>query len=194
MGEGSGPNSPDRTGQSKTAMRLQPASCESPECPVCELKSRLIQGGAKSVDWLDLYEHDCHVYLRTGSEHGCVHGLRLDVPDAKYRRLSKGKTRRMCDFSVLAMHSQNVLLVAVELKSGAAYTGDLEQLAEGLRLLHDCFKRAGLMVKPSPRACFVVGRELDKFRSALRGELTRLRFGPLTVRLEILECGESLHL
>ena len=161
---------------------------------MCKLKSRLIQDGAKSVDWSDLHENDCHAYVSAGPERRCLHGLRLDVQDAKYRRLSKDKTRRMCDFSVLAMHGQTVLLVAVELKSGAAYSKDLEQLSEGLQLLYNFFNKAGLTVKPSPRACFVVGKELDKFRSTLRGQLTSLRFGSEPVRVEILKCGDSLHL
>lgn len=173
------------------------APCADYECPVCELNSRLIQDGAESVEWSDLCEHDCHAYVRTGPSHRCVHGLRLDVQTAQYRRVSRSETMRMCDFAVLAVHDQSVrdqaaLLVVVELKSGVAYADDLDQLSEGLRVLHDFFEGNGLMARP--RACFVDGREVDKLRYALRDRMTSLRFGSMPVRLEILKCGDLLEL
>lgn len=169
-----------------------PVPCASHECPVCELNSRLIEDGAESVAWSDLCEHDCHAYVRTGPSHRCVHGLRLDVPTAEYRRVSKAKTRRMCDFSVLAVHEQAALLVVVELKSGVAYADDLDQLSEGLRVLHEFFEANGLMARP--RACLVVGREVDRLSYSLRDRLTSLRFGSAPVRLDILKCGDLLEL
>ena len=189
MADGPGP---DNTEQSMAVSLSKPVLCAHPECPVCELNSRLIQVGAESVAWSDLCEHDCHAYVRVGPSHRCVHGLRLDVPVAKYRRVSKGETRRMCDFSVLAVHGQAALLVVVELKSGVAYADELDQLSEGLRLIHNYFEANGLTA--SPRACFVVGRDLDKLRFALRDRLTSLRFGSVPVRLDILKCGDPLEL
>lgn len=70
-----------------------------------------------------------------GGDLGCEHGLRLDVPEAGYRRVSKGRTTKMCDFAVLAVAAATAPLRAVELKSGAAYADEaIEQLSEGLRV------------------------------------------------------------
>ena len=98
----------------------------------------------------------------------------------------------MCDFAVLAVTGSLAQLVVIELKSGAAYVDDLEQLSEGLRVLHDHFEENGLT--PDPTAYFVVGRDLDKLGFALRDKLGSLRFGSTRVKLRILECGDSLRL
>ena len=98
----------------------------------------------------------------------------------------------MCDFAVLAVTGGLAQLVAIELKSGGAYAKDIDQLREGLRVLHDNFEENGLT--PNPTAFFVVGRDLDKLRYALRDRLASLKFGSTTVKLQILECGDSLHL
>ena len=98
----------------------------------------------------------------------------------------------MCDFAVLAVTGGLAQLVAIELKSGGVYADDIEQLGEGLRVLHDYFEENGLT--PNPTAFFVVGRDLDKLRYALRDRLASLKFGSTTVKLQILECGDSLHL
>ncbi len=59
-------------------------------------------------------------------------------------------------------------------------------------MLHEFFEGNGLTARP--KACFVVGREVDKLRFSLRDRLTSLRFGPQPVRLDILECGDSMEL
>ncbi len=98
----------------------------------------------------------------------------------------------MCDFAVLAVTGGLAQLVAIELKSGAAYADDIDQLREGLRVLHDHFEENGLT--PNPTAYFVVGRDLVKFRQSLQDKLASLRFGSRRVKLKFLECGDSLHL
>ena len=98
----------------------------------------------------------------------------------------------MCDFSVLANSAQTVHLVVVELKSGVAYADDIDQLSQGLRVLHGFFQENGLVARPA--AYFVVGREVDKLRFSLRDKLTSLRFGTLPVNLNIVNCGDILNL
>ena len=98
----------------------------------------------------------------------------------------------MCDFAVIVAIEDTASLVVVELKSGVAYAEDVEQLSEGLRVLHDHFQEDGL--NPRPEAYWVVGKEVDKLRFALRDRLTSLRFGPKPVQLQILECGATVYL
>ena len=115
------------------------------------------------------------------------------MPDAGYRRVSKGHTTRMCDFAVLAAAATTAPLLVVELKSGAAYADEaIEQLSEGLRTLHERYRADGL--DPRPEACIVAGRELDRLRNSLRDRLGVLRFGERRVPLRILKCGDSLRL
>ncbi|MDE0235847.1 MAG: hypothetical protein OXN95_01315 [bacterium] len=167
-------------------------SRSSDECQICNLNSRLIEDGAESVSWSDLWENECHLYVRTSTDHGCIHGLRLDIQGAEYRRISKGKDTRMCDFSVVAVLGNAAQLIAIELKGGVAYSEEIEQLVEGLRVLHEYFQENDLVARPE--ACWVVGREVEKLSFSLRDKLTSLRFGSETVRLHLLECGEVLHL
>ena len=98
----------------------------------------------------------------------------------------------MCDFAVVAHRRKVAHLAAIELKSGAADPEDIEQLKEGLDLLHSYFDYDG----PEPRlvAYFVVGKEADRLGFALRDRLSTLRFGSRPVKLEIRICGESVHL
>lgn len=66
----------DSTEQLMASAVSELAPCVNPECPVCELNSRLIQGGAESVAWPDLCEHDCHAYVRAGPSRRTL--LRID--------------------------------------------------------------------------------------------------------------------
>jgi len=160
---------------------------------VCDLSSRLLDAGAERVSWDDLVEHSCQLRVQAGDDLRCPHGLRLDVPDAGYRLVSRGHTTRMCDFAVLAVAAETAPLWVVELKSGAAYAEEaLEQLAEGLQVLHKRYREDGL--DPRPGACIVAGRELVKLRRSLGDKLGALRFGERRVPLRILECGDSLRL
>lgn len=166
--------------------------CSSTECQVCNLNAKLVEHGAEAVALSDLEEHSCRLYVHKTDSHRCLHGLRLDLDKAEYRHVSKGQNTKMCDFAVLAVTGNVAQLVAVELKSGAGYADDIEQLRQGLRVLHDYFEENGLT--PAPTAYFVVGRDVDKLSYALRDQLASLRFGSRRVKLEILECGDSLHL
>ena len=167
--------------------------CSDPACQVCDLSSQLLDAGAERVSWDDLVEQSCHLRVRAGGGLRCTHGLRLDVPDADYRLVSKGRTTRMCDFAVLAVSAVTAPLLVVELKSGAAYIEEaIEQLSEGLRVLHEHYREDGL--DPRARAYIVAGKELDKLRRSLGDKLGALRFGERRVPLKILECGDSLRL
>ena len=159
---------------------------------MCQLNRRLVDDGAESVPWDDLCEQDCHLYVRLRADHSCIHGLRLDKQNATYRRISKRVVTRMCDFAVIAVLGHDAQLIVVELKSGVAYADDIEQLDQGLRVLHSFFQKNGLT--PHPAAYFVAGREVDKLRYSLRYKLTSLRFGSSPVILNIRECGDKLPL
>lgn len=98
----------------------------------------------------------------------------------------------MCDFSVLAVLGDVAQLIVIELKGGVAYSEEIEQLAEGLRVLYEYFQENGLVARP--KAYWVVGREVEKLRFSLRDRLTSLRFGPVPVELHILDCGTELQL
>ena len=170
----------------------EPAHCSDGDCGACRLEARLIDGGAQAVPWDDLSEHSCRLRIQCSIGIRCVHGLRLDVPGAGYRLVSKARDTKMCDFAVLATSGDAAHVVAVELKSGVAYAEDVEQLSEGLRAMHENLDESELNARP--QALLVAGRELDKLRFALRDRLTSLRFGGQPVRLQIVECGYCLNL
>lgn len=165
--------------------------CSNEACQVCELDARLLAAGAERVAWSDLHEHSCHLYVQLQSDHRCPYGLRLDIDKAEYRNPTGGDQSRMCDFAVMAAIRDTAVLVVVELKSGVAYAGEVEQLSEGLRVLHELFEQNGL--NPEPKAYWVVGREIDKLRFAMRDRLASLRFGLMPVQLLILECSDTVY-
>lgn len=171
---------------------MEAVRCSNEECQVCQLNKRLIRDGAESISWSDLCEQHCHLHVYPSNDHRCLHGLRLDVEDADYRRVSKREITRMCDFSVLAVLDRTAQLIVVELKSGIAYAKDIDQLSEGLRVLYERFRENSLIARPE--AYFVVGRDIDKLAYSLRDKLTSLRFGTAPVQLNIVECGTELHL
>ena len=167
--------------------------CANAECQVCNLNSKLLEHGAEAVSLIDLEENSCRLDIHTTDAHRCLYTLRLDLDEAEYRIVKKGDITRMCDFAVLAVTGRLAQLVVIELKSGAASLEDLDQLSEGLRVLHEYFEQNGLT--PDPTAYFVVGKELDRLRHALTIDRPAdLRFGSRRVKLEILECGDSVHL
>lgn len=159
---------------------------------MCRLDFCLTQEGAERTPWSNLNEQRCYLSVRASNDHVCIYGLRLDVPAARYRQVSKGVITRMCDFALLAVLGRTAKVVVIELKSGAASPDDIKQLSEGLRVLHDLFQQNGLKVRP--RAYFVVGKEAAKLGFSLRDKLTSLRFGDRLVPLKILDCGEVLNL
>ena len=174
------------------SVEFETLRCANAECQVCNLNSKLLEHGAEAVSLIDLEENSCSIELHITDTHRCLYTLRLDLDEAEYRFVKKGQITKMCDFAVLAVTGGLAQLVAIELKSGTAYADDIEQLGEGLRVLHDNFEEDGLT--PNPTAYFVVRRDLDKLRYALRDRLASLRFGSTTVKLKILKCGDSLHL
>ena len=174
------------------SVEAKASRCLSAECQVCNLNSKLLEHGAVAVSIIDLEENSCRLELHTTGAHRCLYTLRLDVGKAEYRFVKKGEITKMCDFTVLAVTGSIAHLVVVELKSGAAYAEDLDQLREGLRVLHDYFDKNGLA--PDPTAYFVVGRDLDKLSFTLRDKLASLKFGSTRVKLKILKCGDSVHL
>lgn len=161
------------------------------DCKVCQLVSRLLQEGAERVSLSDLCEQGCQLHVQASADDICVHSLLLDVQGAEYRFIAKGHVTRMCDFSVLAARGESARLIVVEIKSGMAYVEDIiEQVSQGLRVLHERFQENGLKAKP--RAFFVVGREADKLRWTLRGQ--HVYFGTTRVPWDILECGGTIPL
>lgn len=166
--------------------------CSNDECQVCNLNSKLIQHGAEAISLSDLEENACRLHVHNANADHCLHALRLDLDNAGYRNVSKGRVTRMCDFAILAVTGTLAQLIVVELKSGEASPNDIEQLSQGLRVLHTYFEENGL--KPQPIAYFVAGRNVDKLSFALRDRLTSLNFGSTIAKLRILKCGDSLSL
>ena len=132
------------------------------------------------------------MYVQPVSAPPCIHGLRLDVEDAQYRQVSKGKITKMCDFAVIAAQANTTRLIVVELKSGTAYAETIEQLSEGLRVLSDFFQDDSHQVRPA--AYLVVGRDAKRLGFLLQDKLSTLKFGFMPVPLTIFKCGAVLEL
>ncbi|WP_419553859.1 hypothetical protein [Candidatus Poriferisodalis sp.] len=167
-------------------------SCADSLCAVCNLQADLLADGAESVDWRHLSENNCELFVVADAVNRCAFGLKLDPDNANYRRIKKGEQTRMCDFAVGGVAAAVARLIAIELKEGAGYADQIEQLVQGLRVLHRYFPDQGF--SPRPEAVFVVGREADKLAFSLRDQLESLRFGEVHVRLRILSSGDVLEL
>ncbi len=156
------------------------------------MRAHLVRDDAVVVDWRHLSENDCEVTVAARAVDRCIFGLRLDPDEASYRQIKKGKQTRMCDFAVGGVAGTTARLAAVELKEGPGYEEHIEQLVEGLRVLHDYFPQQGL--SPIPVAVFVVGEEADRLAFSLRDKLDVLKFGDTQVPLRVLTSGDVLGL
>lgn len=159
---------------------------------MCQLIQKLVNDGAVEVSPYDLNEHSCHLLVQPAKDNRCLSALRLDVQGAQYRFVSKGKERKMCDFSVCAVNENIAHLAAIELKSGAAEIAAIEQLEEGIRVLTEFFESGDL--KSELSAYLVVGKQADVFRFTMRDRLTTFKVNSIYVKFDILDCGDSLTL
>jgi len=98
----------------------------------------------------------------------------------------------MCDFAVAGATPSFAMIAAIELKEGPGYEDDIEQLVEGLKVLHRYYAHDGL--SPQPVAVFVVGEEADRLAFSLRDRLDELRFGDIQTPLRVLTSGDVLTL
>ena len=166
--------------------------CLTEDCHLCKLYLKLLGEGAEAVAWSDLKEHTCQIHILFDRLPFCAGAMKLDTQDAKYRHLSKGTIKRMCDFAALTMFENNAEFTAIELKSGAADIDTIEQLEEGIRILDNYFDQDKFTSKFS--AYLVVGRQADKLKFALRDKLANFIVGSIQVRFHVVDCGDSLTL
>lgn len=99
----------------------------------------------------------------------------------------------MCDFAVIAVLPQRNIAAAVELKLGSA-TWPLfrDQLQEGLRVLHDEFKRTG--APSTPKAHLAVGKQRNETQEFLDTEDVRLNYGNRQLLIEVIDCGSCIDI
>lgn len=156
------------------------------------MRAHLVRDDAVVVDWRHLSENNCELTVTANAVNQCMLGLKLDPDEASYRRIKKGEQTRMCDFAVGGVAGSAALLATVELKEELGREEDIEQLVNGLRVLHDYFPQQGL--SPRPVAIFVVGAEADRLAFSLRDQLDDLKFGETRVPLRVLTSGDVLEL
>lgn len=168
--------------------------CTQDYCNACDTYVALLRDGAAARDWWYMEENGCELLVVRQSQVDCPFGLKLDPDDAEYRKKSKAETMRMCDIAILGRRNSEPFVIAIELKSGVAYEDELEQLVQGLNVLYQYSQHNSPNPCITAAAYFVVGREGDKLRFAVRDKLSSLRFGPHPVRFDILDCGTTLKL
>ena len=98
----------------------------------------------------------------------------------------------MCDFTAGGLLGNELDLLVIELKGGAADQGALDQLQEGLNLIR---KQLGSSVKSvKPRAYLVAAKQTAQLKSLLRSKKRRLQFGSSTLEVRVCRCGDSVTL
>lgn len=177
----------------KKAGRPGAPLCNNAGCPICALHNRLVTKGAQPNPGSVLREPGCRFDVRFDPHHGCWFRLRLDVPNARYRRLpDAGRISMMCDFAAAARRGDEIRLLVLELKKGAASRNALDQLQAGLTLLHDHLPTGAKSTPPD--AYLVAGTQTARLKHILRSRPRPLRFGRFRFGPKVRECGKGVEL
>ena len=138
-----------------------------------------------------MQEGECSFDIRFHSDCRCEFRLCVDVPDAKYRRKRDGSPMsKMCDFAAAGAHGNQLRLLVVELKAGAAKWAAVKQLQEGLSLLYEYLPES--TERTCPAAYLVVGKRAAHMKHLLRSRSTHLRFGEFLVQPQVRDCGKGM--
>lgn len=160
-------------------------------CMVCILRQRLVSEGASLVAGSALREKRCSLDLRFQAACKCLARVRLDNPQAQYRRSEpKGQISKMCDFAVIANQDTKVRVLVVELKDGAASRSVLDQLQAGLKLLQTRLSAQAVSIIPGG---YVIARkQTSQLKHILRSNRSRLKFGQKVFAPQVERCGSRL--
>lgn len=165
--------------------------CGAATCVACRLYERLTEQGAEPTAGSAVRDDACSVDIRFSPEHRCIGRLRLDVPAARYRReRGAGRTSRMCDFAAGAMRAEEFRILVIELKAGAADRAAIDQLQAGLDLIAG--ELDGPLRNVRPHAHLVADKQNAQLKNLLRSSKRRLRFGSLTLDVQVRGCGGEL--
>ena len=164
--------------------------CGNQTCPVCKLRRRIVGEGAELQQGSVISEGGCKCYIRFDQKCKCVCLIRLDVPNASYRRKpDSGNMTKMCDFAVATVTGMQLHLVVIELKSGAAGREAIEQLRAGLVLLHNNISRKEVVC---PSAYIVTQRYTPQLKRLLSKRGSRLKLGSEFCIPQVIKCGATL--
>ena len=96
----------------------------------------------------------------------------------------------MCDFAAGAVEGDALRVLVVELKSGAADLGAVEQLQEGLRVVEKQLGESSM--RTQPEAYLVANKVPERLMNLLRGKSTRVKFGQFRIQVRVRRCGDVL--
>lgn len=166
--------------------------CGNQTCPVCKLRQRIVGEGAELQQGSVISEEGCKCDIRFDQKCKCVCLIRLDVPNASYRRKSdSGNMTKMCDFAVATVTGRQLHLVVIELKSGTEGREAIEQLQAGLVLLHNNISRKEVVC---PSAYIVTQKSTQYLKRLLSKRSSRLKLGSKSYIPQVIKCGEKLSI
>ena len=164
--------------------------CGSQTCPVCKLRQRIVGEGAELQQGSVISEGGCKCDIRFDKKCKCVCLIRLDVPNASYRRKPDScNMTKMCDFAVATVKGKQMYLVVIELKSGAASREAIDQLRAGLVLLQNNIPHKGVVC---PSAYIVTKKYTPQLKRLLSKRSLRLQFGSDSFIPQVINCGAIL--
>ena len=180
---------------SRAARSSQRATlCSGSHCLICDLYKKLSSANGtalKLYTGTSLSDNDCSLDLRIGSASACQLRVKLDSGNLQTGKTSGGNQHKMCDFAVAARVDGTVCISVVELKNGAAKLAVIEQLQEGLTLLHRLLPRN---VSVHAYAILATSKQNQQLKNQIRGSRAILAFGSKPVQLRIHKCGEQIFI
>lgn len=132
-----------------------------------------------------LKERACWRNVLFETECQCEARLRLDHPEARYRRNTRtGQLSEMCDYAIVGLRANLFYIRVLELKGGSAEREAINQIRAGLIIL-DRFLPSG--IKYNVRAYALANRNTGRFKPIAVN--SKLRFRTTPVRLQVEKCG-----
>ena len=100
----------------------------------------------------------------------------------------------MCDFAAGCIQDDKLLILLIELKSGAADRGAIEQLQAGLDLIRQTNATSRSNTSNIwPEACLVADKQTAQLKRLLSSTGAHLRFGQTKLAVQTRKCGATLE-
>lgn len=153
----------------------------------------LTQSGATVLAGTSLKaEHGAKVDCRVSDDEGRVARLKIDHPTASYRRSVCGSTSPICDFGVVRESDASIGVSVVEIKSGAADLGAVEQLQGGVDAIAACIPDGCHATLET--AVVVAGKLERRLMQALRTRKSHVKMNGVRREVRVLRSGTTLNL
>ena len=98
---------------------------------------------------------------------------------------------KMCDFTAGGIRGDDIRVLVVELKRGAADRDSVRQLQAGLKLIEE--NVGGSLANVRPEAYLAAGKQTAQLKNLRRRREAYLWFGQSPIELRVGNCGDVVE-